>query len=86
MEQAAVAVYDRMSGQASQIPVGMRGQAEENHPRNTTIVFWLNTLSLAPLKQAFISMELILSYFLSEVFLGVKGALLMANSSFLCQC
>lgn len=54
VEQAAVAVYDRMSGPASETPVGMRGQAEENHPRNTTIVFWLNTLLLAPLKKAFI--------------------------------
>lgn len=34
MEQAAVAVCDRMSPQASETPVGMEGQTKENHTRN----------------------------------------------------
>lgn len=34
MEQAAAAAYDRMSAQASETPVGMEGQAKENHSRN----------------------------------------------------
>lgn len=34
MEQADVAVYDRMSPQASETPVRMEGQAKGNHTRN----------------------------------------------------
>lgn len=34
MEQAAVAAYGRMSARASETPVGMEGQAKENHLRN----------------------------------------------------